>query len=102
MTTCDLTALLRERLAPLAPTVVEVTDDSAKHAGHAGNTGGGHLSAKIVSKAFSGLSTVARHRAVYRLVADLMPARIHALSLVTSTPEELSSTNDPYNNRNLQ
>jgi BolA protein len=55
-----------------------------------------------VSNAFSGLSTVARHRAVYRLVADLMPARIHALSLITSTPEELSSTNDKSNNRNLQ
>jgi BolA protein len=76
----ELTALLIERLASLAPTTVEVADDSAKHAGHAGNTGGGHLSAKIVSNAFSGLSTVARHRAVYRLVADLMPARIHALA----------------------
>mgnify|MGYP000104856650 FL=1 len=98
----ELTDLLRQRLTPLAPTSVEVTDDSAKHAGHAGNTGGGHLSAKIVSNAFNGLSTVARHRAVYRLVADLMPARIHALSLITSTPAELSSTNDNSNNRNPQ
>ena len=51
-----------------------------------------------VFRAFHG----SRHRAVYRLVADLMPARIHALSLITSTPEELSSTNDKSNNRNLQ
>ncbi|MBS0313535.1 MAG: BolA family transcriptional regulator [Proteobacteria bacterium] len=88
----DLPTLLRTRLAPLQPLRVDVTDDSARHAGHAGNTGGGHLSATIVSNAFSGLSTVARHRSVYRLVADLMPARIHALSLATLTPEECSST----------
>lgn len=83
-----LVQLLEARLTPLAPTVLEISDDSAQHAGHAGNTGGGHLSAKIVSKSFSGLSTVARHRAVYSLVADLMPHTIHALSLTVKAPEE--------------
>jgi len=84
----SLTDLVRERMQALQPLALEIADDSAKHAGHAGNTGGGHLSAKIVSNAFSGLNTVARHRAVYALVADLMPHRLHALSLVTKTPEE--------------
>ena len=88
----ELAQLLQSRLVSLAPAVVEITDDSAKHAGHAGNNGGGHLSAKIVSNAFSGLSTVARHRAVFALVADLMPHRIHALSLTVLTPEELNNT----------
>jgi BolA family transcriptional regulator, general stress-responsive regulator len=88
----ELVSLFRSRLAPLEPTLVEVSDDSSAHAGHAGNTGGGHLSAKIVSQQFSGLSTVARHRAVYALVADLMPATIHALSLVVQTPEEAKNT----------
>lgn len=83
-----LTDLVAERLAALQPITLEIADDSAKHAGHAGNTGGGHLSAKIVSNAFSGLNTVARHRAVYALVADLMPQQLHALSLTTKTPEE--------------
>ena len=45
---------LEQRLAPLAATVLTISDDSAQHAGHAGNTGGGHLSAKIVSNVFSG------------------------------------------------
>ncbi len=84
-----LIELLESRLAPLAPTLLEISDDSAKHAGHAGNNGGGHLSANIVSNSFSGLNTVARHRAVYVLVADLMPHTIHALSLTVKTPEEL-------------
>jgi BolA family transcriptional regulator, general stress-responsive regulator len=87
-TQIDLVALFRSRLNPLAAVVLDVSDDSHAHAGHAGNTGGGHLSAKIVSQQFAGLSTVARHRAVYALVADLMPATIHALSLVVQTPEE--------------
>ena len=84
-----LVQLLEARLAPLDAMLIEISDDSSKHVGHAGNTGGGHLSAKIVSKSFSGLNTVARHRAVYALVADLMPHTIHALSLTVKSPEEL-------------
>ena len=84
-----LVRLLETRLAPLDAMLIEISDDSSKHVGHAGNTGGGHLSAKIVSKSFSGLNTVARHRAVYALVADLMPHTIHALSLTVKSPEEL-------------
>ena len=79
---------LEQRLAPLEATVLNISDDSAQHVGHAGNTGGGHFSAKIVSNVFSGLSTVARHRAVYALVADLMPHTIHALSITVATPAE--------------
>jgi len=47
------------------------------------------LSAKIVSSTFSGMTSVARHRAVYALVADLMPQQLHALSLKLQSPEEL-------------
>ncbi len=87
-----LAKTLEQRFAPLAATVLTITDDSAQHVGHAGNTGGGHFSAKIVSNVFSGLSTVARHRAVYALVADLMPHTIHALSLTVATPDEEASS----------
>jgi BolA family transcriptional regulator, general stress-responsive regulator len=86
----DLTALFAARVAPLAARSISVSDDSASHAGHAGNTGGGHLSAKIVADTFQGKSTVQRHRAVYALVSDLMPHTIHALSLTTLTPSEAS------------
>lgn len=87
----DLVAMLEQRLAPLGATVLTISNDSAQHVGHAGNTGGGHLSAKIVSNVFAGLSTVARHRAVYALVADLIPHTIHALSLTVATPAEEAS-----------
>jgi BolA family transcriptional regulator, general stress-responsive regulator len=89
-----LTELFAARVAPLAALSISVSDDSAHHAGHAGNNGGGHLSAKIVSEAFLGKSTVQRHRAVYALVGDLMPHTIHALSLATLTPSEANAQPD--------
>jgi BolA family transcriptional regulator, general stress-responsive regulator len=83
-----LTDTFSARMQSLHPLALDVRDDSALHAGHATNNGGGHLSAKIVSAAFTGRSTVQRHRAVYALVGDLMPHAIHALSLSTLAPEE--------------
>ena len=88
----DVPALLRTRLAPLAPESLEIRDDSAAHAGHAGAAGGGgHFSMTIVSKAFSGLSRLERHQRVLREVADLVPYPIHALSIKALAPEEFPS-----------
>ncbi len=82
--------LLRERLSPLQPTCIELIDDSALHAGHAGaKNGGGHYRLSIISNAFAGKSTLARHRLVYDALGDLMQQRIHALSIKSSTPEEV-------------
>jgi BolA protein len=88
----DVAAVLRTRLAPLAPAVLEIQDDSADHVGHAGAAGGGgHFSLLIVSKAFSGESRLARHQRVLREVADLVPHPIHALSIKALAPEEFTS-----------
>jgi BolA protein len=57
--------------AALAPTLLEVADDSHLHAGHAGAaSGGGHYSVKIVSERFEGQRLVMRHRLVYDSVHD--------------------------------
>ena len=86
----DFEALLRERLAPLMPSRVELIDDSALHAGHEGaKSGGGHYRLLVVSAAFAGKSTVARHRLVYDALGELMRQRIHALSIKSLTPEEV-------------
>ena len=91
-TAAEVPGELRARLARLAPTRVEITDDSAAHVGHAGAAGGaGHFSLLVVSEAFSGLSRIARHQRVLREVADLLPHPIHALSIRALTPEEFSS-----------
>ena len=90
--TADVPAMLRARLAPLAPAVLEIHDDSAAHAGHVGAAaGGGHFSLVIVSKSFSGLPRLARHQRVLREVADLVPHPIHALSIKALTPDEFPS-----------
>jgi BolA family transcriptional regulator, general stress-responsive regulator len=83
---------LRSRLSPLAPVVLELADDSAEHAGHAGAAGGGgHFSLLIVSEQFTGLSRVARHRAVLDRVADLIPNPVHALAIRAYAPDEFPS-----------
>ena len=88
----DIDSLLRTRLSPLAPAVLEIHDDSAAHAGHAGAAaGGGHFSLLIVSEQFAGLTRVARHRAVLDRVADLIPHPVHALAIRAYTPDEFPS-----------
>jgi BolA protein len=74
----------------LAPTYLEVVDESHRHAGHAGaRGGGGHYIATIVSEAFAGKSLLERQRLVYALVAEEMRSgAIHALALTTKTPAE--------------
>lgn len=84
--------LIRARLAPLEPLVVELSDDSREHAGHAGAAGGGgHFSLVIVSKVFTGQPRVARHRAVLERVGDLIPHPVHALAIAAYAPEEFPS-----------
>ena len=85
MTTQDeLTA----RLQTLAPSKLEIIDESHLHAGHAGNTGGGHFKVLIVSEQFAGLLPLKRHRLVFAVVGDLMQQQIHALSIEAKTPAE--------------
>jgi len=87
----DVVATLRERLADLAPSALELRDDSADHVGHAGAAGGArHFSLLIVSKAFSGLPRLERHQKVLSRVNDLLPYPIHALSISALAPDEVS------------
>ena len=82
---------MRRRLErSLAPTRLDIQDDSAKHAGHAGAAPGGntHWSLTIVSAAFAGRNTVARHRLVYEALGDLMGNPIHALQISARAPAE--------------
>ena len=83
---------LEARLASLSPIVFQLEDDSAEHAGHAGAAaGGGHFSLLIVSNEFSGLTRLARHRAVLDRVSDLIPHPVHALAIRAYAPDEFPS-----------
>lgn len=82
--------MIREKLTlALAPESLEIIDRSSEHAGHEGaKSGGGHFDVIIVAKAFSEMSTVQRHRAIYDALGDAMQTEIHALSIRAYSPEE--------------
>jgi BolA protein len=80
---------IRDRLeSAFSPVSLEIIDESHKHAGHAGAGGGGHYIVQIVSDAFSGKSTIQRHRMVYEAMGDLMNTEVHALSIKAITTIE--------------
>ncbi len=80
---------LRQQLATLEPTQIDIEDESHLHAGHAGAREGGHFKLSIVSPRFVGLTTMQRHRLVYDSVGDLKAVGIHALSIKAKAPTEL-------------
>jgi len=82
---------IEEKLAAaFAPEELLVEDESAKHAGHSGARPEGetHFRVRIVSETFRGLSRLERQRRVHAALADELKTRVHALSLVTLTPDE--------------
>jgi BolA protein len=90
MTEPSLVAEIRSALErELAPTTLEILDDSAAHAGHAGAREGGHFRVSLVATVFEGRAQLERHRLVYAAVAPLMGRGIHALNIIARTPKEV-------------
>lgn len=78
----------------LAPTELEVKDDSQRHAGHLSESGISpdaketHFKIKIVSEAFEKMSRIDRQRKVNDLLKDEFLQGLHALSMICSAPSE--------------
>ena len=84
----QIESLLRNEFAP---TELLVKDQSHLHAGHAGaQDGKGHFDVRIVSDKFANQNRLARHRAVFAALGDLMDTDIHALKIDAQTPIERS------------
>lgn len=84
------TPTLAERMAQrlqerLAPTQLQVLDESWQHEGHAGANGTGfgtHFRVRIASPRFEGQTRVARHRLVYAALQDFIDRDgVHALAI---------------------
>ena len=101
--TCRATTLARMRVADairdkltaaFTPSLLEVTDESARHAGHGGavRSDGGigetHFHVRLVTASFEGVSRVERQRRVHAALADELAGSVHALSLKLQTPGE--------------
>jgi BolA family transcriptional regulator, general stress-responsive regulator len=75
----------------LAPTQLQVIDDSEKHRGHGGynpNGGESHFTVAIESPRFAGMNRVQRQRAVNDALGDLLVERVHALAIKARAPGE--------------
>jgi BolA protein len=80
-TVAALEAALREALAP---TQLEVIDESAAHAGHTGANAEGygtHFRVRIASPMFDGKPRVARHRLVYDALQVFIAQGLHAIAI---------------------
>lgn len=89
---------IRQKLTgAFAPSLLDVTDDSARHAGHAGaarpdgGIGETHFHVHMVTAAFEGVSRVERQRRVHAALAQELAGSVHALSLKLQTPGEAAS-----------
>ncbi|WP_343520708.1 BolA family protein [Sphingomonas sp.] len=90
-TTGPVAQLIAARLtAALAPSKLDVINDSAKHRGHMGDDGSGesHFTVVIESAAFAGQSRLERQRLVNRALGDLMTERVHAMAIRATAPGE--------------
>jgi len=68
--------------AALAPTQLEVLDESYQHEGHPGANGTGfgtHFRVRIASPSFTGLSRVKQHRLVYDALQEFIDRGAHAI-----------------------
>ncbi|MBY0281145.1 MAG: BolA family transcriptional regulator [Alphaproteobacteria bacterium] len=69
----------------LLPSFLDIKNESEMHRGHMNGpkdkNAESHFRVKIISKAFTGLSKLERHRLVHGILDDLLKNHIHALSL---------------------
>lgn len=70
----------------LQPDHLEVVNESHMHNVPANSET--HFKVIAVAREFNGKRSVARHQAIYRLLADQLAGPVHALALHTYTPEE--------------
>ena len=80
-TQAEVEQRLRERLAP---TALEVIDESAEHAGHGGANAegfGSHFRVRIASPMFEGKTRVAKHRLVYDSLQIFIDNGAHAIAI---------------------
>lgn len=72
----------------LDPEFLEVVNQSHEHAGHQHGSTDSHFMVVIVSSQFDGISRVARHQLVYRILSEELQSPVHALVVKTYTPDE--------------
>lgn len=75
MTADEIQALIRTGLPDAQVTIEDLAGD------------GNHYRARVVSAHFAGKSRVKQHQMVYQALGDRMGGELHALALITATPD---------------
>lgn len=78
--------IIAKLTAEFAPIVLQVENESHQHS--SGRGAESHFKVTLVSPKFDGVRTLARHRAIYALLADELANGVHALALHTYTEAE--------------
>lgn len=68
------------------PSFLQIENESHMHS--SGRGAESHFKVTIVSPAFEGKRSVARHQAIYQCLADELAQGVHALALHTYTSQE--------------
>lgn len=77
-------ALADSLRAALAPTTLEVLDETSHHAGHAGanvSGSGSHFRVRIASPLLDNLPRVRQHRLVYDALQEWIDRGVHAIAI---------------------
>lgn len=82
-------SVIEMKLGSLNPQHLVIENESHMHSGPATDS---HFKVTLVSDAFTGVRTVARHQKVYGLLAEELKGPVHALALHLYSPEEWSTT----------
>ena len=83
----DIISQIKQKLhKALAPTLLEILDESAMHGGN--QTQPSHLRLLIVSDHFCELSSIQRHQKVHQAIGMDLLGQIHAFSQQTYTSKE--------------
>ncbi|MEK9713482.1 MAG: BolA family protein [Thalassolituus sp.] len=82
-------SVIEAKLGSLNPQHLVIENESHMHSGPATDS---HFKVTLVSDAFTGVRTVARHQKVYGLLAEELKGSVHALALHLYTPEEWNET----------
>jgi len=82
-------SVIETKLGSLNPQHLVIENESHMHSGPATDS---HFKVTLVSDAFNGVRTVARHQKVYGILAEELKGPVHALALHLYTPEEWSET----------
>ena len=76
----DIATLLRQKM-PEADVHVEDTRGDGRH-----------FTALVVSAAFEGLTRIQQHQMVYKALGACVGEEVHALQIVTRTPDDAAAT----------